>query len=1132
MQPINPAIAPHPAEDYAGMRAEGFAAIERLAHQRWTDYNAHDPGITLLENLLYALAETGYRGQFDLADLLTGPGGAIDHRQPFFTARRILTGAPLTNDDFRRLLIDSLGLSNAWAICKQCACGPLLFAECKDGELSTAPRWRLALDPSNRREEHPVRIQGFTDFLLQFATDQEYGNLNSHRLDGTLVYPLPAGEFLSIPAELRFPDWRQLSESAYREVSASTTVLEGLTIERFSRDRTLLEPVDADDFRRGVRDIFFLDVTLRLRTGDGALIQLLLTEITLRVWLGAEDAALIDPPTLEALLGQSDLFARYLGKLQRREGILATSQRLLHDNRRVGEDYCRVDGIRAEDVAVCADLHLTPGADVEQTLALVYYTLESLLNPLVPFRTLAELESLGIPTEAIFTGPPLQQGFLLQEDLDAAQLRSVVYVSDLVNALMDLPGVSTLEALRFTVYDADGRPLAPAHPWCIPVSPGHYPALYLAASQVMVYKDGLPLLPRRAELRSVLAQLRAADRAVALPTEQLDYPVPTGKHRPAPEYLPVQRTLPTIYGLSEEGLGADAGAGRRAKARQLAGYLFPFEQIVATTAQQLAGFGDLFSTDEAVAATYPHPSLAGAGEPLGHLAELLTPAATPAALRDLLEPAGRFADRRNRFLDHLLARFGESIANYSLLIHDQSTRRAYGPEKLIQDKVRFLRFYPEISGRRGTGINYTRAEGVCAYRNRSGLGERIRRLLGMEDARAYFSLETERIEGGWKSGFVVTAPAPNLSMAPALRRPSGESTDPPGIYGATAEEAEARAWEVVRELIELAPDPANYAGDELHNAAGEALATLGAGVTQQEVADFFSAALARERLYVVEHILLRPKFPGDALLSVCLAENCEHWGMEDPYSFRITYVLPADVEPFSQDMELRRYADRLIRRETPAHLLPKLCWVSDAKAESEYSPEELAELAEQCRCPVPDALARQLSRFEAVYCAYLERNKDFAWTALNDELSSAVLDLLPPAATPTTAHLLLGYYGENFRRFLADVARSNETLPPAASADWADSVWDDLVDDLVLIQQNDPAFYGQTGMEDAARRADFRQTVESFYGDWLDVSFRLHRLLLVFEQLRSAYPEATLHDCDDGDDDQPVRLDQTTLGTL
>src|SRR5680860_45350 len=84
------------AENYDLLRAKGFDAVQELGNSQWTDYNAHDPGITLLEALTYALTELRYRTGIDIADILTEPSGYISFRQALFTARRILTNNPLT----------------------------------------------------------------------------------------------------------------------------------------------------------------------------------------------------------------------------------------------------------------------------------------------------------------------------------------------------------------------------------------------------------------------------------------------------------------------------------------------------------------------------------------------------------------------------------------------------------------------------------------------------------------------------------------------------------------------------------------------------------------------------------------------------------------------------------------------------------------------------------------------------------------------------------------------------------------------------------------------------------------------------------------------------------------------------
>jgi hypothetical protein len=105
-----------PAEDYTFLREKGMEYLQALSGKVWTDYNLHDPGVTILELLCYAITDIGYRSQFSMADLLTKPGATSpDKTNSFFTAKEIFTTHPITVEDYRRLLIDIVpGLKNVW----------------------------------------------------------------------------------------------------------------------------------------------------------------------------------------------------------------------------------------------------------------------------------------------------------------------------------------------------------------------------------------------------------------------------------------------------------------------------------------------------------------------------------------------------------------------------------------------------------------------------------------------------------------------------------------------------------------------------------------------------------------------------------------------------------------------------------------------------------------------------------------------------------------------------------------------------------------------------------------------------------------------------------------------------------
>ena len=83
--------------DFDFLKAEGIRRIQEMAGNIWTDYNEHDPGVTILEALCYALTDLGYRTSFDMKDLLApNPNDQIEDHYDFYTARQVLHNAPLT----------------------------------------------------------------------------------------------------------------------------------------------------------------------------------------------------------------------------------------------------------------------------------------------------------------------------------------------------------------------------------------------------------------------------------------------------------------------------------------------------------------------------------------------------------------------------------------------------------------------------------------------------------------------------------------------------------------------------------------------------------------------------------------------------------------------------------------------------------------------------------------------------------------------------------------------------------------------------------------------------------------------------------------------------------------------------
>jgi len=107
------------AEDFFALKAKGLNLVQKLSGGLWTDYNSHDPGITILEQLCYGLTDIAFRNNFPIEDILAeAPLGKIDWRKNSFHApSKIFSSHPVTLLDFRKLIIDSFEeIQNVWVI--------------------------------------------------------------------------------------------------------------------------------------------------------------------------------------------------------------------------------------------------------------------------------------------------------------------------------------------------------------------------------------------------------------------------------------------------------------------------------------------------------------------------------------------------------------------------------------------------------------------------------------------------------------------------------------------------------------------------------------------------------------------------------------------------------------------------------------------------------------------------------------------------------------------------------------------------------------------------------------------------------------------------------------------------------
>ncbi|MCR8557643.1 hypothetical protein KXD93_08315 [Mucilaginibacter sp. BJC16-A38] len=921
-------------QDYAFLREAGLKYIEKLGSTRWTDYNEHDPGITIMEALCYAITELGYRTDLPMQDLLTQADGTIAPSQTLFTAKNILTQSPLNVDDYRKLLIDIVGVHNAWFMFndfftinnKKVPAGEVaIYADCKADALT------YDVTP------HPIFLSGLYNVLLDLENDEQFGDLNN----GELQILNPAfGAFKAGTVSLTviFPVWNDATVAALLTADPKSITAVSTTF-----------PAGA-----GIN----IKVNFSYKSGGISHAKTLNGIVSVNLQPSGQTVGAAEIQGFFDTAFALQVINLYILKIQKANNIVKTAILTLNKNRNLCEDFVTVNTIKDEEIAICCDIDVAPSADMEEVQAQVFFAIEEYFDPSINFYQLSDMQAKGYTTDEIFEGPVLQHGFIDTVELEKTQLRDEIYGSDIISLIMNVEGVLAARNFRMTKYDADNNPI-PAETgkkWCMPITTGCKPVLAETKSKILFYKNQFPYLPSMADVRSRLNWMNAVKARNKLLGHTYDIDVPVGTYYELDSYTSVEDLFPQTYGISEAGLPPNATDERLAQAKQLKAYLLLYDQLLADFFSQLKNAKELFSTEitdqtyyaqflntiKDILPIYKQDSSAKTIDDLV-MQHQDSANVTVNSWQNLYEERETFLDRRNRFLDHLMSRFAESFNEYVLLMYtlDYTTQQETGinPVDLINNKIQFLDNYPTTSYQRGRAYNYFPQNAdftvdttqLWDTDNVSGAEKKLSSLGGYNNfiRRFLYCIGNATIittsDTPAKFQFVFGDGNGNTlkSVASYATQDDLNSSLPAFMDLVLA----GRSF-VIKQTgsnwnIYVVDDGGNNLAIS-NNFTSQADANT---ALTQFIKEFNNECDA-EGMHLIEHILLRPRDNTFAMAPVCLDADCDFCGEQDPYSFRISVVLPYWPVHF-QSMAFRSYFENIIRQELPAHTIVKVCWVND-----------------------------------------------------------------------------------------------------------------------------------------------------------------------------------------------------------
>ncbi|MCG8701783.1 MAG: hypothetical protein MI922_27265, partial [Bacteroidales bacterium] len=468
--------------------------------------------------------------------------------------------------------------------------------------------------------------------------------------------------------------------------------------------------------------------------------------------------------------------------------------------------------------------------------------------------------------------------------------------------------------------------------WNLCINDEHLALLCRNKTYFNFYKDILPVKTNRDEVYDTVDALiqtdldnRYAKTSDDIAIEKGDYPQGIG------DYSTMQSNFPLTYGVGPKGIPGPNTTERKAQAKQLKGYLLFFDQILANYFSQLDNVKHLLAADDSIKKTYfsqTVKNLSGIDELVKNYVDY----------EDIVELStskiDNYIERKNKFLDHLIARFAESFNDYVLLMHSEFSE--HSEDEIIHDKVAFIREYAPISAARGKAMNLLDINnGIWDTTNVSGFQRRVSRLCGINN--------------------YVRRDLSGVNYAMYLEK----DTDPVDEYrfriydtdgkkiilsSSTKYTSENEAIEELRKAIKLGLSFSSYkilqSKDERYyfNIVDDTDEVIARRIEYFEtrelceqaawyLIDYLNLKFSDEGMYVIEHPMLLPQEGAtEPFVTVCTDPNCAHCDPLDPYSFRISVILPGWTERF-ENIDFRKFVEKTIRMETPAHILARICWI-------------------------------------------------------------------------------------------------------------------------------------------------------------------------------------------------------------
>ena len=408
-------------------------------------------------------------------------------------------------------------------------------------------------------------------------------------------------------------------------------------------------------------------------------------------------------------------------------------QELLMQNRAISTDLDEINVLKKDIISIGGNLTIDSFVVGEEVLANIFRLIESKINRELRYQNFNAKFEQGDLVENLYAGPQIKKGFIDEKDL--VDKTNEIFISELKEIILSINGV--LEIKDFTVYK-NGIKITDDY---VDFNENSYPSLISIDKYFSKNNDGnLKFYRNENEYlidQVIFSQIYESLRFKNLissekPLDNSNTKISRFSKNDIEKYYSIMRELPSIYGLKEGELSTKASDLRKSQVKQLKGYITLFEQLMANHLSQLVNTRNYFSIKNNEKTFFsPYPSN------IPNFSELINfdkKSDYNAFLDNISESKNKFFIRKEKVLDHMLSRFGETYNTkmlgrlYQIQNSDESIEKTKNYE--LEAKSNYAQKILKYRSLKNLGFNYHKIQSNSEYN--SGIEKTLKLILNIK----------------------------------------------------------------------------------------------------------------------------------------------------------------------------------------------------------------------------------------------------------------------------------------------------------------------------------------------------------------------------------------------------------------